>query len=103
MKQTKRVAILEAFASSKPYEFDGFVAQYLQLHPEPEPVVVPVVVAPAENHTVEPTVEPIKDKFMVDKKYQIDLDNLTTEEPKRKRKRTRKAAPPVESESVMEV
>lgn len=41
MKPEKRLEILEAFASSKAYEFDGFVIAYLAAHPEePEPIVV---------------------------------------------------------------
>ena len=35
-----RSIILEAFASSKAHEFDGFVHAYLEAHPEqPEPLV----------------------------------------------------------------
>jgi hypothetical protein len=35
MNQTKRLEVLEAFASSKPTEFDGFARAYLEAHPEP--------------------------------------------------------------------
>ena len=90
MKQTKRNAILEAFASSKPYEFDGFVAQYLQRYPELEPVVVPILTAPAENES---------ETVVAD----IPHFEMEVEAPKPKRKRTRKAAPIIETKSVMEV
>lgn len=67
----------------------------------PVPVVQPVVVE-------EPVIEVIadvmehkipKDKFAVDKKYQIDLDNLVAEKPvvKPNRKRTRKKKLDVEA------
>ena len=35
-----RLEILEAFASSKPTEFDGFTHAYIEAHPEqPEPII----------------------------------------------------------------
>jgi hypothetical protein len=45
----KRLELLEAFASSKPAEFDGFTAAWLEQHPEPaaeEPTVVTALVEP---------------------------------------------------------
>ena len=35
MKPETRLALLEAFASSKAAEFDGFTHAYLEEHPEP--------------------------------------------------------------------
>lgn len=51
MNATKRLEILEAFASSKAYEFNGFVQRYLEAHPEEqivvaEPLFIPDPVAP---------------------------------------------------------
>jgi hypothetical protein len=40
-----RTEILEAFAHSKPHEFDAFYARYIEDHPDPiitEPAVVPI-------------------------------------------------------------
>jgi len=39
LKPETELAILEAFARSKPYEFGGFKARYLEEHPE-EPELV---------------------------------------------------------------
>jgi hypothetical protein len=46
MNTERRLALLEAFAKSKSYEFQGFRVRWLEQHPEPEePEVVaePVV------------------------------------------------------------
>ena len=42
LKPETKLAILEAFARSKPYEFDGFTARYLEEHPEAEKVSLSV-------------------------------------------------------------
>lgn len=39
MKAKRRLEILEAFASSKPTEFDGFAILYQMQHPEQTPTV----------------------------------------------------------------
>lgn len=60
MKPETRLAVLEAFASSKPTEFDGFVIRYLEAHPEaPEPVEEPVVVVPIVPEAVEEEPKPV--------------------------------------------
>jgi hypothetical protein len=58
MNQTKRLEVLEAFASSKPTEFDGFARAYLEAHPEP--VVESLVSLPAT-----PTDREVPNEFSV--------------------------------------
>jgi hypothetical protein len=53
MNPEKRLEILEAFASSKPTEFDGFTLEYLSRFPE---VVEPIVVEDAPKRTRKKTV-----------------------------------------------
>jgi hypothetical protein len=78
LNQTKRLEILEAFASSKPTEFDGFTALYLEQHPEqPEPLVSLQMDSPIELSSI------------VDERFQSDDDATLTfsEKPVSKRKR----------------
>lgn len=58
MNIERKTAVLEAFASSKPTEFEGFKAQWL--HDNPEPVIV--VAAPVLEVVAAPAVEeePVK-------------------------------------------
>ena len=80
LKPENRLALLEAFARSKGYEFRGFTAIWLVGHPEA--AEDPVVVAPPEVAT--PIPEPV-----VDERFQSDPDaTLTfTEKPKRRRRK----------------
>lgn len=76
MNSEKRLEILEAFASSKPTEFDGFAIQWLREHPEP--AVVPIY----------SEVKPDAEMF-----NKIAVEDLP------KKKRTRRAVQVTESES----
>ena len=53
MNPDKRIEILEAFASSKPTEFEGFKLQWLQDHPDPVKVVFVPAAAIIESEITE--------------------------------------------------
>ena len=60
LKPENRLALLEAFARSKGYEFRGFTAIWLVGHPEaaePEPIVVVESIPEVAVPTVEAPVE----------------------------------------------
>jgi hypothetical protein len=76
MNQTKRLEVLEAFASSKPTEFDGFARAYLEAHPEP--VVESLVSLPVTSTDREVSV----DFVLGEGEYSLPV----TSKPKRTRK-----------------
>lgn len=75
MNATKRLEILEAFASSKAYEFNGFVQRYLEAHPE-EPSVTVVV----EPLIVEAPAPPVVVKTVKKKPVEAPFDESTSEQ-----------------------
>lgn len=52
ISQTKRTEIMEAFVSSKAYEFNGFLLRYMQEHPEEAATPVAAVIVAAEEKPV---------------------------------------------------
>lgn len=49
MNSEQRLALLEAFAKSKQYEFNGFTVKWFEEHPEPVEPTVEVTVAEEAN------------------------------------------------------
>jgi len=63
MNPEYKLAMLEAFAHSKEYEFHGFQQRWLEAHPEPtEPVAVELVAEATPEVPVEPEPEVVEEK-----------------------------------------
>jgi hypothetical protein len=86
MNKDRRLAVLEAFASSKPREFDGFVLAWEQAHPEVKPVKEKTDVNPA------PDIVKTEDFTFKDNTVSEASDNGITVQPEPKAvKKTKKA------------
>jgi len=77
MNKELRLNILEAFARSKAYEFDGFTTRYIEEHPQQQDIKIDT--AKVDDYTITVPVELVTKKKLKSSKKKTQKIDASTE------------------------